>query len=176
MKAFFSTPWSYRTKKRMKAEMFLASAFLAVILIGCRTADETSGEDGNYSPIYYGHQTELEKIIITLKTETLTVEIADDVNKRTAGLMFRDSLTEGEGMLFVFEKPAYLSFWMKNTSIALDIAFLDSDLVIREIKSMEPFSLDNTRSGFRALYALEVNEGWFSSKNIGPGDTIEFIK
>ncbi|MBN1619859.1 DUF192 domain-containing protein [candidate division WOR-3 bacterium] len=157
----------------MKAEIFLVLAF---ILTGCKTPDEASFEEENYSQIYYGHHTELEKKIIALKTETLTVEIADDVNKRTAGLMFRDSLPEGEGMLFVFERPHVLSFWMKNTSIALDIAFLDSDMVIREIKKMEPLSLENTMSGFSALYALEVNEGWFSSKNIGPGDKIEFIK
>jgi uncharacterized membrane protein (UPF0127 family) len=100
------------------------------------------------------------------------VEIADTEQSRRIGLMNREQLPEGQGMLFVFERDQRLSFWMQNTSIPLSIAYISSDLVVREIHDMTPFSLEPVRSSRSVRYALEVNQGAFGEAGIEPGDTV----
>ncbi|MDI6740182.1 MAG: DUF192 domain-containing protein [Candidatus Edwardsbacteria bacterium] len=105
----------------------------------------------------------------------LWVEIADDNETRTQGLMFRKTMPEDEGMLFVFEYPQPLSFWMKNTYLPLDIAFVSSDYRILNILSMKPLDevLRYTSAG-AALYAIETNQGWFEKHGVKAGDRIRF--
>ena len=104
----------------------------------------------------------------------LRVELADDAAKREKGLMFRESLTDEEGMLFIYESERQLSFWMKNTPLALDIAFIDESLRIVDIQTMEP-NTDKLHSSARpAMYALEVRGGWFAAKDVRVGAAIEF--
>ncbi|TVQ24817.1 MAG: DUF192 domain-containing protein [Spirochaetaceae bacterium] len=100
------------------------------------------------------------------------VEIADTDDSRRLGLMHRESLPEGQGMLFVFEQDQRLSFWMKNTHIPLSIAYISSDGIIREIHDMTPLSLDAIRSSRSVRYALEVNQGAFEAAGIEPGDRV----
>ncbi|MFP4509648.1 MAG: DUF192 domain-containing protein [Spirochaetaceae bacterium] len=100
------------------------------------------------------------------------VEIADTEEARRVGLMNRDHLPEGQGMLFVFDRDQRLSFWMRNTSIPLSIAYISSDGVVREIHDMTPFSLDPVRSSRSVRYALEVNQGAFSDAGIQTGDRV----
>ena len=106
----------------------------------------------------------------------LTVEIADTPQASENGLMFRDSLPEDRGMLFLFEQPKKASFWMRNTKIPLSIAYIDSTEKILEIKSMSP--LDETvvpSSSDQVAYALEVNQGWFVRHGISSGAKIDGI-
>lgn len=106
----------------------------------------------------------------------ITVEIADTPQASENGLMFRDSLPEDHGMLFIFDQPKKASFWMRNTKIPLSIAYADSDGKILEIKSMNP--LDETVVPSRSDevdYALEVNQGWFSRHGITSGAKINGI-
>jgi len=100
------------------------------------------------------------------------VEIADTPEERAEGLMFRSSLPEDHGMLFVFPEPRPLGFWMKNTSIPLSIAYIDDDGTVLEIHDMEPHSLKSVRSRQPAGYALEVNQGTFDRLGIAPGDRL----
>jgi len=103
----------------------------------------------------------------------LWVEVADTLEKQERGLMFRRSLPENEGMLFVFKEPIELSFWMRNTLIPLDIAFVGPDGVILNIHQAHP--LDESilyRSAGAAKYVIETNRGWFARHGIGPGDRI----
>lgn len=104
---------------------------------------------------------------------TLTVEIADDPAERARGLMYRESLPEDHGMLFVFDYDQELSFWMKNTTIPLSIAFISSQGVILEIHDLEPLSERSVRSSRSARYALEVNRGLFERWEIEAGDRID---
>ena len=83
--------------------------------------------------------------------------------------MYRESLAEGRGMLFVFPDTRPRSFWMKNTFIPLDIAYLDEELTIVDIQAMEPETLDSHPSASPAMFALEVPLGWFEGKGIGVG-------
>lgn len=109
--------------------------------------------------------------VICVGGHALTVEIADEPGERATGLMNRDSLPEDHGMLFVFPRPDTLGFFMKDTTIPLDLAYLDADGVIFQIEAMEPLSEEVVRSDGLALYALEVNRGWFAGHGVGVGDT-----
>lgn len=87
--------------------------------------------------------------------------------------MFRQALAPDSGMLFVFDSASVQQFWMKNTWIPLDIAFIESSGVITDILQMA--TLDTVtpyRSSRPVLYALETNQGWFVARGIRPGDTL----
>jgi uncharacterized membrane protein (UPF0127 family) len=75
---------------------------------------------------------------LTIDGHTLTVEIADTPATRETGLMNRFSLRPDHGMLFVFDRPQSMAFWMKNTYIPLSIAFVDAHGVILNIEDMQP--------------------------------------
>lgn len=103
---------------------------------------------------------------------TVEAEIADTEETRNYGYMERESIPDGTGMLFVFEKTQRLSFWMKNTPHPLSIAFIDSHGKIRDIFDMKPYSLASTISSVSCKYALEVPQGWFDTVGVTVGDTI----
>lgn len=112
---------------------------------------------------------------ITIDGITLRVEIVQDPETRELGLMHRDDLPENQGMLFVFEVSHVLSFWMRNTFIPLDIAFISEAGKIVDIQRMEP--LDESVSYVSAkpaLYALEVNAGWFEKNKISVDGQVKF--
>ncbi|MDR1637471.1 MAG: DUF192 domain-containing protein [Treponema sp.] len=100
----------------------------------------------------------------------LNVELALSEEEQSQGLMYRESLSEGRGMLFVFGRDKLASFWMKNTIIPLSIAYINSDGSILEIHDMRPEDLSLIRSSRSVRYALEVPRGWFGRAGIGPGD------
>ena len=122
----------------------------------------------------------VQKCIIILASENgkkiqLKVEVSDTSEKREKGLMFRKYLHESEGMLFVFDSEEQLNFWMKNTLIPLDIAYIDRNGVINEIYHMKPLDVSLTYNSIKpAMFALEVNLGWFSRHKIKTGSKIEF--
>ncbi|MFT7517885.1 MAG: uncharacterized membrane protein (UPF0127 family) [Kiritimatiellia bacterium] len=109
---------------------------------------------------------------ITVGDNHMLVEVASDGGQRAQGLMYRDSLPASEGMLFIYPAERELSFWMKNTRIALSIAFARSDGTIIHIAHMRPMSQKSTKSEGRAIYALEVNKGWFEEHGVDVGDKL----
>lgn len=102
----------------------------------------------------------------------IKVEIARTEAERSRGLMYRKNLSDGEGMLFIFERDDVLSFWMKNTLIPLSIAFIASDGRILEIRNMQPHDLNSIKSSRSVRYALEVPQGWFSRAGVRVGDRL----
>lgn len=112
---------------------------------------------------------------VRVDTAIVWVEIADRDDLRQKGLMFRTELAEDEGMLFVFERPDMQSFWMRNTYIPLDIAFIDAKGKITDIHQMKP--LDETpryESSVPVPFALEVNQGWFARRGIKVGAQVSY--
>ena len=103
----------------------------------------------------------------------LTVEIAATPEAMSRGLMFREHLPDGHGMLFVWPGDQVVGMWMQNTLIPLSVAFVDGDYRIRNIAHMEPHSRDVHTSEGRVRYALEVNRGWFERHGITPGMRID---
>jgi uncharacterized membrane protein (UPF0127 family) len=108
-------------------------------------------------------------------TDTVVAEVAASPEERAEGLMYRDELADGTGMLFVFEQPAIQSFWMANTYIPLDIAYMDASYRITDILQMEPLDTGSYPSTSPALFALEVNEGWFAEKGIEAGAQADIV-
>jgi len=111
---------------------------------------------------------------ISISGISINVDIADSEQERAYGLMYRKSMPDSCGMLFVFEAAAVQSFWMRNTYIPLSIAYIDENGIIVRIKDMEPLDLTSVTSDYPAQYALEVNKGWFKKRGIKEGDSVDF--
>ena len=115
------------------------------------------------------------KAKIMINEKTYTVEVANTQEKRSKGLMFRKHLPENTGMLFVFSYEDYRYFYMKNTLIPLDIAYFDSQMKIVSIKQMEPLDETTVPSDKKAMYALEMNKGFFEKEKINVGDSAKLL-
>ena len=102
----------------------------------------------------------------------MTVEVADSVKERSRGLMHRTSLTDGQGMLFVYPEASMLNFWMKDTLIPLEILFFDASGSFVSAATMEPCTADPcTRYPSQAAsqFALEAAPGFREKHKIGVG-------
>lgn len=113
-----------------------------------------------------------EETTLHIGSQTIRAEIANTPESREQGLMQRKQLCANCGMLFIFEKPKRYSFWMKNTPLPLSIAFVAADGSIINIEEMLPNTTDIHDARDAALYALEMNSGWFASNGIKPHDTV----
>ena len=106
---------------------------------------------------------------------TIDIEIVEDTYHRTMGLMHRRQMDENRGMLFIFDMTDMLSFWMKNTHIPLDMAFVNSSMKIVNIhENTEPLREENYKSTAPSLYCVEVNAFFCREHGIQPGDSISF--
>lgn len=104
----------------------------------------------------------------------IRAEMASSETQHTRGLMQRSSMPENHGMLFVFEAPARYCFWMKDTLIPLSIAFIDDEGRITDLADMRPRDEDNHHCPSRPVrMALEMNQGWFAARRIGPGQHVQ---
>lgn len=104
--------------------------------------------------------------------KSFTIEIADDPLEREQGLMFRESMADDHGMLFVFERPQIASFWMKNTPMPLDLLFIGQDGRVKSIKRGEPFSEAVIASSEPVRFVLELKAGTSAAVGISNGDLI----
>jgi uncharacterized membrane protein (UPF0127 family) len=104
---------------------------------------------------------------------TLTVELARSTRETERGLMFRTSLPEDHGMLFLLGRREDHAFWMHNTCIPLDLLFLDEDGTIVGILEDLPILNDTPRSvGRLSVNVLEVNTGWCKRHGLKPGQKL----
>jgi len=110
--------------------------------------------------------------VLKIGAHHIKVEVAQTDQQREKGLMFRKQMGRDDGMLFIFDEPAYHAMWMKNTLIPLSVAFLDAQGTILNILDMEPQTLDSHAAAGPAIYAIETNKGWFDGKNIKAGDKV----
>lgn len=115
----------------------------------------------------------LPTIELTINGHRLTAEVATTVAARTVGLMRRFSLRPDHGMLFVFDAPQLLAFWMKDTYVPLSIAFIGADGRILNIEDMAPQTERTHDSRGPALFALEMKKGWFAQLGIAAGDRVD---
>jgi len=104
----------------------------------------------------------------------IKIQIVDNEIERKKGLMFRQSMPQNEGMLFIHDFPDICGYYMKNTYIPLSIAYADEEGVIFQIEDMTPGDLTSVIAIQPALYALEMNQGWFDANGIVIGNIIEF--
>lgn len=107
----------------------------------------------------------------------IDIEIAENDSARMMGLMFRKSMEENRGMVFIFDKADIQSFWMKNTIIPLDLIYVSDKMeIVTIIKNAKPFSLESRPSTKPAQYVVEVNGGYTDKLGINTGDYIKFQK
>ena len=142
--------------------LLLVGALALLFALGCE-ADEPALESG------------LPVARMRVGNHEITVEVAADAGSRRRGLMFRESLPEDHGMLFIFPHEQPLAFWMKNTPLPLSIAYADDEGRIVRIADMQPFELTRVTSGAPARYALEMSQGWFARKGVVAGDLLRRI-
>lgn len=142
----------------------LLAALLAVSLAACgekAAAAKSPKTVNDHFPIKIGER-------------TVRMQIAALPPEMQRGLMFRQSLGCDEGMLFVFPRAERMSFWMRNTTIPLDIGYIDAEGVLREIYPLHPLDERSVASRGRDLkFALEMNQGWFKDNGVKPGDKLD---
>tara|TARA_Y100000310_G_scaffold229168_1_gene231554 strand:- start:36439 stop:36858 length:420 start_codon:yes stop_codon:yes gene_type:complete len=127
---------------------------LAVMLAGCTIAEENTGT-------------------VTINNLEFKVELPQTPAEFQQGLMFRESLDDDKGMLFVYSDSAPRSFWMKNTLIPLDIISIDENFVIKKIHYAVPCKEDSCltyNSGAPVKYVLELRGNLTIENNIKEGD------
>lgn len=112
-------------------------------------------------------------VSLTAGMHVIRAEVAAREEQRRQGLMFREKMAQNEGMVFVFETPIQICMWMKNTLLPLSVAFIEDDGKIVNIEDMQPQTTDSHCAKKPVRYALEMNQGWFKKRSIGPGSIIE---
>ena len=114
---------------------------------------------------------------VVLKGQRFTVELAETEDKQALGLMFRDSMADDHGMLFLFPVESRRSFWMRNTRIPLDIFYFDADLRLVSVAAGAQPCRTPQCPGYPsegpAQYVLELNAGKAAELAVGRGDVLE---
>lgn len=112
---------------------------------------------------------------VIMGADTVVAEVASTADERAEGLMYRDDVPDGTGMLFVFQDSQPRAFWMANTYVALDIAYMDPSYRIVDIIAMEPLVTESYPSAAPAMFALEVRQGWFAEQDIDVGTQAQIV-
>src|SRR3989344_9084142 len=110
---------------------------------------------------------------VCFSEKCFNVELAQTEEEQAKGLMFREHLAQDRGMLFIFKNSGRHSFWMKNTLIPLDVIWINSDLKIVDIKTLEPCAeslCESYTPAENSLYVLEINKDLAQLNNFSLGD------
>jgi uncharacterized membrane protein (UPF0127 family) len=117
-------------------------------------------------------QLNLQRITLGVGMHLIQTQVAATPEQRSTGLMHRQEMPLGEGMLFVFEEPMRQCFWMKNTLIPLTAAFVADDGTIVNLADMKPQTTEPHCSARPVRYVLEMNRGWFDKRGIKAGSQL----
>ncbi|MBC7916299.1 MAG: DUF192 domain-containing protein [Rhodoferax sp.] len=117
-------------------------------------------------------QLNLPRTQLTAGIYQIDAQVAQAPEQRTTGLMFRREMPVHEGMLFIFEQPSSLCFWMKNTLLPLTAAFVADDGTIVNLADMKPQTTDSHCATKPVRYVLEMNQGWFAKRGIKAGSKL----
>ena len=105
---------------------------------------------------------------------SIYLQLALTESEQAQGLMHRNSLKENHGMLFIFQKAKPRAFWMKNTRIPLDLAYLDPSGTVLEVHKLYPYDERSVPSRSKNIsLVLEMNQGWFNANQVHPGSRID---
>ena len=119
----------------------------------------------------------VEYFSLSIEDNEFIAQIAITPEELSQGLMFRNNLDENHGMLFAFDHPKRVSFWMKNVPIPIDIGYFDSNGRLIEIHSLYPYDEKPVFSkSYTIQYALEMNQGWYQRNDIKTGSYIDLEK
>ncbi len=159
------------------ARLPMAALMLAVAACSPQAAEQvpqqTSAASATVDP-----ESGLEVIPVTVTTSTGThtfqAEVAATREQQNRGMMFRNEMGADEAMLFPYEQPDMLSFWMRNTVLPLDIIFIDEDRKVINIADGIPYNEESVFSDREAIAVLELIGGRSEELGIAPGDSVEW--
>ena len=114
-------------------------------------------------------QTTLPRVKLAAGMHQIEAQVAQSIDERSTGLMYRRQMPLHEGMLFIFEQPSVQCFWMKNTVLPLTAAFVAADGTVVNLEDMRPMTTDSHCSAQPVRFVLEMNQGWFAKRGIKPG-------
>lgn len=166
-----------KSKKSILIIALLAITAVAIYLITSKgnnnhdfRAEDTAPKFKKEGELFFIKQTEGDTLAV------IDIEVADNNQKTAQGLMYRSSMPENAGMLFLMPREEIQGFWMRNTYIPLDMVFVNSKYKIVTIHhNTAPMNENSYFSTEPALYVVEVNAGFCNKNNIKEGDQIEFI-
>jgi uncharacterized membrane protein (UPF0127 family) len=116
---------------------------------------------------------EVPQIELSAGVHRIVAEVASTGASRAEGLMYRRQLGANQGMLFVFPEANRHCMWMRNTYVALSVAFIDDQGAVINVAEMQPQTETNHCAARPARYALEMNAGWFARRGLGPGTRLD---
>lgn len=115
-----------------------------------------------------------DRFAIKIGDRTVQMQVAALPAELQRGLMFRKAMGEDEGMLFVFTVPQPQGFWMRNTTLPLDIGYFDAGGELKEIYPMHPLDEKTVKSRSRSIqFCLEMNQGWYARQGVKPGARLD---
>jgi len=157
--------------KHIKISVILLNIFfIAISIFSCEKAARQNNRESTEK---------LGKVVFydssKVKNLEIIVEIVEDEYHRAKGLMFRENLADNQGMFFIFEYEAMRHFWMKNTTISLDIIYLDASLNIVNIHTnTTPLSEKLYPSEKPAMYVIEVRAGFTEQYQVYSGHSVSW--
>jgi uncharacterized membrane protein (UPF0127 family) len=138
---------------------------LSSLLAACGRSDAAKGA---------GPKSVEDRFAIKVGAQTVQMQVAALPNELQKGLMFRKTMGEDEGMLFVFTSPQQQGFWMRNTTLPLDIGYFDASGELKEIYPMYPLDERSVTSRARDIqFCLEMNQGWYKRHEVKPGAKLD---
>lgn len=162
---------------RMRNTSLLMAVFISIFALkGCKEEPKKTVKTPEVVFEKEGELSLLKKDTDSLIAK-IDIEIAENEYETQTGLMYRKSMQDQRGMLFIFEDERMHSFYMKNTAFPLDLIFIKSDTTIASIqKNAQPFDESPLPSQVPVKYVLEVNAGLTDQWQLEVGDKIEFTK
>ncbi len=180
-----------RSGRPGRSHHWVLAVGLLPFLLGCPASDDRSADERDETPAAADQQARARGAMeggatstprpaaghawVIFGADTVVAEVAATADERAEGLMYREEVPDGTGMLFVFQDNDVRAFWMANTYVPLDIAYMDPSYRIVDIVQMEPLVTDTYPSSAPAMFALEVRQGWFAEEGIGVGDQAEVV-
>ena len=165
----------------MKRLSALLLACVCALLVACpkpATAPKSGGSSASSDPTESGQpQPKLPTIKLWLGAHEVVTEIARTPTEHQVGMMWRTNMAEMEGMIFIFEDTGRRSFWMRNTLVPLDIAYIATDGTLLDVHAAQPRDESPVPSdNDRVQFVLEMRQGWFQRNNVKPGMLIRTEK
>jgi uncharacterized membrane protein (UPF0127 family) len=156
------------------------AALPLMVLLACAGGDDAPAVDADRTlvadaPALSGPRPPAGHAWVIFGADTVLAEVAATADERAEGLMYRDDVPDGTGMLFVFPDVAVRGFWMANTYVPLDLAFMDPSFNVVDIVQMEPLVTETYDSRAPFMYGLEVRQGWLAEHDIAVGHRAEVV-
>lgn len=164
----------------MKRLALLLLACVCALLVACPNppAAPKPGAAASVDPTESGQpQPKLPTIKLWLGAQEVVTEIARTPVEHQVGMMWRTNMAEMEGMIFIFNDAGRRSFWMRNTLVPLDIAYIAPDGTLLEVHAAQPRNETPLPSDSdRVQFVLETRQGWFQRNHVQPGMQIRTEK